>query len=75
MLIAQSLKVLEHAGSAQQVQSSKTMVKSSLARPLLPLSSLLSQKDVLSIALKPKWKLNYLRLFFVFSLTRRPPTQ
>ncbi|CBK21403.2 uncharacterized protein [Blastocystis hominis] len=37
------------------------MVKSSLARPLLPLANLLSQKDILSVSLKPKWKLHHLR--------------
>ena len=68
-IITQSLKILKLSSPSQQVQSTKNIVISSLVRPLLPLSSLLSQKDIRLISLKPKWRLNYLRINHILYIT------
>ena len=62
-IITQSLKAMKSHGSSQKVQSAKTMVKNSLIQPLQPLSSLLSETDISSISLTPKFEFHYLRLF------------
>ena len=56
VIITQSLKALKATNSLQQPVSAQKMVKNSLAQPLSPLSTLISQKGFSRIELTPKWK-------------------
>ena len=56
VIITQSLKALKATNSLQQPVSAQKMVKNSLAQPLSPLSTLISQKGFSRIELTPKWQ-------------------